>query len=333
MMCALTLRLMVMLLAPEEREALGKLLKDGKDVPNAMYVDVIRRSYPELWRQLTGVLTRSTETVPIEPGDQLLVRDDQCVSSKDKLIRRKVQRRDDDREPSEADAEPRGNEYIKLVDSPATGLLGIEWERPYSSREVPLGERHGRLVITSWDSLGSASELLPLRGATPGLRRELSEAFATRSVPVALNRFFGVRAFLVAPDMLLVTKSELHGTDRLQELLKNPTHPESEHLAVDWHKEHAEAWRWFERLRDQAFQSERRTAQATVEALPPELLAELLTAIAVPQLHNTIGTLLRIQLAFVQPGTMVAATLVTAGAALQPAWDATMQLRVLAAAA
>ncbi|MGC4070732.1 MAG: hypothetical protein QM784_39880 [Polyangiaceae bacterium] len=44
---------------------------------------------------------------------------------------------------------------------------------------------------------------------------------------------------------------------------------------------------------------------------------------------GTISNLLRMQYAFVQPNRVVESTLLSAGAALQPAWDITVQLRLL----
>ncbi len=309
---------------PANAEELQRYVGDG-ELPNAAIVDVIRRSYPELWRQVTQALPRRVETVGIEPGDQLLVRDGQCVSSREKLLKRKLQRRDDD-----PDAEPRGGDLWKSVDSPVTGVVQVEWERA-AYQDVPLDQRYGRLVITTWDALGSPTELLPLRGSSPAARAALAEAFATRSIPVALNRFFGVRMFLVAPDMLLLARPEAHGTDRLQELLKNPSHPDSEHLDEDWPKAHPEAYQVFVQLRDEAFASDTRRAQRDTRTLRADLVDQLLTAVAVPQLHSTLGVLLRMQYAFVQPSTLVGATLVAAGAALQPAWDPSLQLRALEA--
>jgi hypothetical protein len=82
-------------------------------------------------------------------------------------------------------------------------------------------------------------------------------------------------------------------------------------------------------LRDQALASEDRRADQSIEELPRALALEILTAIAVPQIHGTISNLLRMQYAFVQPNRVVCASLLCAGAALQPAWDMNFQLRLL----
>jgi hypothetical protein len=164
------------------------------------------------------------------------------------------------------------------------------------------------------------------------VRREFAEAFATRCVPVALNAFFNVRMFLLNPETLLLARPELHGTDRLQELLRNPRQFDSEHLLTDYKEKNREAYQFFEALRDEAFVSEERCAEASIADLPRNLTLDIMLALAVPQIYGTICTELRMQFMFVQPSVIVGASIVSASAVLQRIWDPNVQLATLSRA-
>jgi hypothetical protein len=94
-------------------------------------------------------------------------------------------------------------------------------------------------------------------------------------------------------------------------------------------EQHPEAFQFFRSLRELAFASEERRCEASLAGLSKAQSLEILTAIAVPQIHGTISSLLRMQFAFIQPNTVIGATLLSAGAALQPAWDVSLQLKLL----
>ena len=126
-----------------------------------------------------------------------------------------------------------------------------------------------------------------------------------------------------------MARPDLHGTDRLQELTRNPLKQDSEHILSNYPDKHAEAFQFFKNLRDKAFACEERRAELSLDEVSKHLSLEILTAIAVPQIHGTISNLLRMQYAFVQPNRVVGSSLLSAGAALQPAWDITVQLRLL----
>jgi len=300
-------------------------------------MQLVRDSYPELMKQLGQALTRTRETVNIEPGDVVLVTDEQLVMQRDPLIRRRILRRDEERELESREAagaeEGEGTgEIWKELDAPRNGTVAVLYDRGYYGENVRPEQRTGRIEITATEPLGSATRELHIRQASEALRLELAEAFATRSVPLAINAFFGVRSFLIAPDTILLTRPDLHGTDRLQELLKNPADRESEHMLADVPTRYPESYRLFEEMREHAYRNDDRRVERRIDDLPRPLVRELLTVIAVPQLHGTIGNLLRMQFAFLQPHTIVGATSVSAGPALQLAWDPLVQLRILEAA-
>ncbi len=323
-----------MTLRLENYPSLRACARTEQSVPRALFMQLIRDSYPELMKQLGLVLTRTRETVNIEPGDVVLVTDEQLVMQRDPVIRRRILRRDEERdteprEPGAADEGEGAGEIWKELDAPRNGTVTVIYDRGYYGQTVSPEQRTGRIEITCTEPLGAASRELQIRQPTEALRLELAEAFATRSVPLALNGFFGVRAFLVAPDTILLTRPDLHGTDRLQELLKNPSDRDSEHMLADIPTRFPESFRLFEEMREHAYRNDDRRVERRVDDLPRPLVRELLTAIAVPQIHGTIGNLLRMQFAFLQPHTIIGATSVSAGPALQLAWDPLVQLRIL----
>lgn len=327
-----------MTLQLERHPALLTSLRRGGAAPVAAVVELIRDSYPEVFRTISQALTRGQEVISIEPGDIVTVQADRCVMHRDHLLRRRVFRRDDD----SRDHEPRGDkptdapeplEIWKDIDCPKSGIATIEWDRPRYGQDTPNDQRTGRIVLSTFEPLGVATKEIPLRQLTDGTRREFVEVFATRSLGPVINGFFGVRAFLLDGETLLLARPDLHGTERLQESARNPLTPDSEHMLTNYPEKHPEVYGFFRGMRDQAFASEERRAEANLQSMSKALSLDVLTAIAVPQIHGTLSNLLRMQFAFIQPNAVIGATLLSAGAALQPAWDVTMQLRLLDAAA
>jgi hypothetical protein len=323
-----------MTLQLEQHSELIARIRRGDDAPMGAVAELIRASYPELFRQIAGVLGRGQESVSIEPGDIVLIKSDTCVMHREKLIRRRIVRRDeegrerehhDDKSSDAADV----FDYWKEFDAPKNGIATLDWDRPHYGQTNASEQRSGRILIQTFEPLGTASKEIALKQLTDGTRREFVEAFATRSIPPVLNAFFGVRAFLVAPETLLLARPDLHGTDRLQELTRNPIRQDSDHVLAQYPDKHPETFQFFKDLRDVVYSSQERRAEANIEGLPKQLTLDILTAIAVPQIHGTISNLLRMQYAFVQPNRVVGSTLLSAGAALQPAWDITVQLRLL----
>jgi hypothetical protein len=318
----------------EQQASLLTSLRRGEDASTAAVVELIRCSYPEVFRTICQALARGEDIVPIEPGDVVLVSSDHCVAHRDHLLRRRVFRRDDENR----DHESRGDrpndtleplEIWKDIDCPKSGIATIEWDGPRYGREADAQEKTGRIVIGTFDPLGSATKEVPLRQLTDGTRREFAEVFATRCIVPVINAFFGVRAFLLDADTLLLARPDLHGTDRLQDCARNPRNAESEYMLHAYASTHPEVFEFFGHLRDQAFAREDRRAETDLQSLSKSLTLEILLAMAVPQIHGTLGNLLRMQFAFVQPSSVIGATLLRAGAVLQPAWDITMQLRLL----
>jgi hypothetical protein len=193
-------------------------------------------------------------------------------------------------------------------------------------------DRPTQVDVVTFEPLPAATKEIPLKFVSDGAKREFAEAFATRCVPVALNAFFNIRMFLLAPDTMLLARPELHGTDRLQELLRNPRQFDSEHLLADYKDKNREVYQFFEALRDQAYASEERCSEANIADLPRTLTLDVLTALAIPQIYGTICSELRMQYMFVQPSIVVGATIVSASAALQRIWDPNVQLSTLARA-
>lgn len=333
-----------MTLQLESHQGLLASLRRGGEVPAAAVVALIRSSYPEVFRTIAQVLTKGQESVSIEPGDLVVVEADTCVMHRDHLLRRRVFRRDDENRDHERsdkhgrDHESRSDkpsdspdplEIWKDIDSPKNGIVSIEWDRPRYGGEQRNEERSGRVLITTFETLGTASKEVPLRQLAEGVQREFVELFATRSLVPIMNAFFGVRAYLLDADTLLLARADLHGTERLQELTHSPLSVTSEHLLQRYPEKHPEAFQFFRTLRDIAFACEERRSEASISGLSRAQALDILTAIAVPQIHGTIGNLLRMQFAFIQPHTVIGATLLSAGAALQPAWDVNLQLRLL----
>ena len=327
-----------MTLQLEKHTALLSSLRRGAEVSSAAVVELIRDSYPEVFRTISQAMSRGQESVSIEAGDVVQVQPDRCVMHRDRLLRRRIFRRDDDSRDHEPRSDKSGDapeqmEIWKDIDSPKSGIATIEWDRPRYGQEADTEQRTGRVVITTFEPLGVATKEVALRQLADGTRREFVEVFATRSITPAINSFFGIRAFLLEPEMLLLTRPDLHGTDRLQESTRNPQTPDSEHMVQNYPEKHPEAFAFFRELRDQAYSSDGRRAEGSLESLSKPLTLDILTAIAVPQIHGTLANLLRMQFAFIQPSAVIGATLLSAGAALQPAWDIAMQLRLLDALA
>lgn len=300
----------------------------------AAVVELVRHSYPEVFRTISAAFTRGQESVAIEPGDTVVVESDRCVMQRDRLLKRRVFRRDDDSRDHESRGEKSSDmieplEIWKDIDTPKSGIATIEWDRPRYGQEADPEQRTGRILIATFEPLGAATKEITLRQLSDGARREFVEWFATRSIVPILNAFFGVRAYLIDAHTLLLARPDLHGTDRLQDAARNPQRADSEHMLPNYPEQHPEAFAFFRQLRDQAFVGEERRAEASLEFLPKSLTLDILTAIAVPQIHGTLGNLLRMQFAFIQPHAVIGATLLSSGAALQPAWDANMQLRLL----
>ncbi|HMA96239.1 MAG TPA: hypothetical protein VKP30_26310 [Polyangiaceae bacterium] len=326
-----------MTLQLEHHAALLASLQRGEDAPVAAVMDVVRHSYPEVFRTISLVLAKGQESVSIEPGDVVVVRPDTCVMHRDHLLRRRVFRREEENRDHDARTDRPGepNEALEIwkdIDCPKNGIASIEWDRARYGVEPSAEERSGRVLISTFEALGTASKEVPLRQITDGIQREFVELFATRSLVPVINAFFGVRSFMLDVDMLLLTRADLHGTDRLQDLVRNPVNMDSEHMLHRYPEKHAETFQFFRRMRDVAFASPERRSEATLADLPRSQTLDILTAIAVPQIHGTISNLLRMQFAFVQPHSVIGAPLLNAGASLQPAWDVSLQLRLLDAA-
>lgn len=338
-----------MTLQLETHQGLLASLRRGDEVPAAAVVALIRSSYPEVFRTIAQVLAKGQESVSIEPGDVVMIESDTCVMHRDRLLRRRVFRRDEENREHDSrsdkhsrDHESRSDkpneapdplEIWKDIDSPKNGIAAIEWDRPRYGGEQSNEERSGRVLVTTFEPLGSASKEVPLRQLAEGTQREFVELFATRSLVPILNAFFGLRAYLLDSETLLLARADLHGTERLQELTHNPLAAGSEHMLHRYPEKHPEAFQFFRTLRDIAFACEERRSEASISGLSRTQALDILTAIAVPQIHGTISNLLRMQFAFVQPHTVIGATLLSAGAALQPAWDVGLQLKLLNAVA
>lgn len=324
-----------MTLQLEKHAALLTALRRGGDASAAAVVELVRHSYPEVFRTLAQVLSRGQESVSIEPGDIVVIENDRCVMHRDHLIRRRVFRRDDenrDHDSPRSDKQgetPEPLEIWKDIDCPKSGVATIDWDRPRYGHEAEGEQRSGRITVATFEPLGTATKEVPLRQLTDGAKREFVELFATRCIAPAINSFFGIRAFLIDSETMLLARPDLHGSDRLQDCTRNPLTPDSEHMLQNYPEKHPEVFAFFRNLRDQAFAREERRSEANLQSLPKSLTLDILTAIAVPQIHGTLGNLLRMQFAFVQPNAVIGATLMSAGAALQPAWDVTMQLRLL----
>lgn len=307
-------------------------LRRGSTPKPADFVALVRDCYPELWRRVLSAVPQTYEMIAIEPGDVVLVRDGDCVMQREPLLRRKHQRRDLDERDNEGEASGEGavrhDEIWKDIDAPKNGIVAIEWDRPgWGSLEK--SPSSGRIRLCVFEPLGSATREVPLDGMGEGALREFAEAFATRCIPVALNGFFGFRMFLLASNLLLFARADLHGSDRLQEILRNPTSRDSQYVIENYAAEHAEVFGFFKSMRDEAFASEDRRAERRLDEYPRSLALQILLALAVPQIHGTIGVQLRMQFALVQPSSVVGVSLARAGAVLQPAWDPMVQLRVL----
>jgi len=319
---------------------------NGDRIPPNSFIQLIRRSYPELWRQVVALLVRRNETIPVEPGDAILVRDDECVVSGTPVLRRTRRSRDEDADDGRAGdrherhadgnlAEPDAvvefeeHERSWEITTKVHGIVSIEKRLLQQSQH----DRSGQIDIVAFDALPAALKEVPLKFGSDAVRREITEAFATRCVPVALNAFFGVRMLLCTPDTLLLARPELHGTDRLQEHLRNPANADSEYILPQYKEKNRAVYQFFEQLRDKAFANEERCAEMNLEAVPRNLELEILTALAVPQIYGTLCTQLRMHFMFVQPSIVVGATIVSASATLQRMWDPNVQLSTLARAA
>ena len=334
---------MVLLLS--EDTALLNRVRNGDRVSPSSFIELIRRSYPELWRQVVCLLVKRTETIPIEAGDTVLVKDDECVVSGMPVLRRTRRTRDEDADESRVSdridrhagadgnsidsdqtAEFEEHERSWEISSKVHGIVNIDRHAQAHSTY----DRPGQIDIVTFEALPSAMKEVPLRYGSDSVRREITEAFATRCVPVALNAFFNIRTILAAPDTLLLARPELHGTDRLQEQLRNPTQCDSEHLLTQYKERNRTVYQFFEQLRDQAFTSEDRCSEMSLEELPRNIDIEILTALAVPQIYGTLCSQLRMQFMYVQPSIVVGATIVSASATLQRLWDPNVQLTTIA---
>jgi hypothetical protein len=335
-----------MALLLSDDSALLNRVRNGDRIPPSAMIELVRRSYPELWRQVASQLVRRTEVIHVEPGDTILVHDDECVVSGTPVVRRtrKVREEDQDDTRSNYNGKPHRAENLAAA---ADALIEAEehdhsWEittkvhgiasLEHHARPLVVCERSTQIDVATFEPLSAATKEVPLRLVSDAVRREFAEAFATRCVPVALNAFFNVRMFLLNPETLLLARPELHGTDRLQELLRNPRQFDSEHLLTDYKEKNREAYQFFEALRDEAFVSEERCAEASIADLPRNLTLDIMLALAVPQIYGTICTELRMQFMFVQPSVIVGASIVSASAVLQRIWDPNVQLATLSRA-
>lgn len=336
----------MVLLLSEDSALLDRVRNGDRIAPNAM-IELIRRSYPELWRQVVSLLVRRTEVMHVEPGDTILVRNDECVVSGTPVVRRTRRAREEDQDESRASSHNGKSHRTDNLTAAADALMEVEehehsWEvatkvhgtvslenhiRPFATCDRPT-----QVDIVTFEPLPAATKEVSLKSTSDTVRREIAEAFATRCVPVALNAFFNIRLFLLAPDTLLLARPELHGTDRLQEHLRNPRQLDSEHLLTEYKDKNREAYKFFELLRDEAFANDERCSEASLAELPRNLTLEILTALAVPQIYGTICTELRMQYMFVQPSIVVGAGIVSASAELQRIWDPNVQLMTIARA-
>jgi hypothetical protein len=277
----------------------------------------------------------------------ILVRDDECVVSGTPVVRRTRRAREEDQEDARSNFGSKAHRTDNLA-AAAEALIEAEehdhsWEITTKVHGIVSLEHHVRpftvcdrptqIDVVTFEPLSAATKEIALKFTSEGARREFVEAFATRCVPVALNAFFNIRMFLLSSDTMLLARPELHGTDRLQEQLRNPRQFDSEHLLTDYKDKNREVYQFFEALRDQAYASEERCSEANIAELPRGLTLEILTALAVPQIYGTICSELRMQYMFVQPSIVVGATIVSASAALQRIWDPNVQLSTLARAA
>ena len=331
---------MVLLLS--EDPALLERVRNGDRVTPNSFVELIRRSYPELWRQVFSLLVKRTETIAVEVGDTVLVKNDDCVVSGTPVLRRTRRAREEDldeaRSPerravsdggtSDDDplAEFEEHERSWEISTKVHGIVSID--RP-ASLHTPY-DRPGQVDIITFENLPATMKEVPLKFGSDAVRREFTEAFATRCIPVALNSFFNVRMLLAAPDAMLLARPELHGTDRLQEQLRNPTQCDSEHLLLQYKERNRPVYQFFEQLRDRAVASEDRCSEMSLEDLPRNIDLEILTALAVPQIYGTLCSQLRMQFMFVQPSVVVGATIVSASATVQRLWDPNVQLSTIA---
>jgi len=335
----------MVLLLSEDSAMLDRVRNGDRILPSAM-IELVRRSYPEVWRMVLAQFVRRTEVIHVEPGDVILVHDDQCVVSGTPVVRRTRKVRDEDQEDTRANHNGKASRGENLA-AAADALIEAEehdhsWEITTKVHGIVSLEHHvqpmvvcdrpTQVDVVTFEPLPAATKEVHLRLASDAVRREFVEAFATRCVPVALNAFLNVRMFLLNPETMLLARPELHGTDRLQELLHNPRQFDSEHLLTEYKEKSPEVYRFFESLRDQAFASEDRCSEASIAELPRSLVLEILTALAVPQIFGTICSELRMQFMFVQPSIVVGATIVSASAALQRIWDPNVQLSTLARA-
>ena len=333
-----------MLLLSEDIELLRQVKNGDRVSPNS-FIELIRRSYPELWRQVISVLVKRTETIPIEAGDTILVKDDHCVVAGTPILRRTRRTRDDDSDDSRGS--DRQDKHTSTESKPFEAEQISEFEEHERSWEIASKvhgivslepraqshatyDHHGQVDVIAFDALPVAMKEISIKYGSDAIRREITEAFATRCVPVALNSFFNVRMLLAAPDVVLLARPELHGTDRLQEQLRNPTHCDSEHLIEQLKERNRSVYQFFEQLRDQAFASEDRCSEMSLEGVPRSTGLEILTALAVPQIYGTLCSQLRMQFMFVQPSFVVGATIVSASATLQRLWDPHVQLTTIA---
>ena len=332
------------LLLSEDTTLLARVRNGDRVSPNAL-ITLIRQSYPELWRQLTGHLVKRVEVVHVEPGDTVLVRDNDCVVSGTPIVRRQRRVRDEDQDDprahghngkrtdtnvSASDTVPESEEHEHSweINTKVHGTVTLERH----VRPLSICDRPSQVEITTFEPLATATKEMVVKYSSDAIRREFVEAFATRCIPVAMNAFFNVRMFLLALDTILLARPELHGTDRLQDYLRNPLQSDAEHLMVQYKDTNRETYRFFEKLRDLAFVSDQRCCEASLEGLGRNLTLDILTALAVPQIYGTLCSELRMQFMFVQPSIVVGATIVSASAALQRIWDPNVQLATLARA-
>ncbi|MGC4063191.1 MAG: hypothetical protein QM784_00785 [Polyangiaceae bacterium] len=63
-----------MTLQLEQHSDLIARIRRGDDAPMGAVTELIRASYPELFRQIASVLGRGQESVSIEPGDVVLIK-------------------------------------------------------------------------------------------------------------------------------------------------------------------------------------------------------------------------------------------------------------------
>src|SRR5512142_2147350 len=89
---------MVLLLS--EDPVLFDRVKNGDRIAPSAMIELVRRSYPELWRQVVSQLATRPEVTHVEPGDMILVHDDECVVSGTPVVRRTRRAREEDQEES-----------------------------------------------------------------------------------------------------------------------------------------------------------------------------------------------------------------------------------------